>query len=186
MPPVDPIQIILEAKRLVESDRRSEIKLNANGGNSILIVCDPMRETEYISHIFKLLPSDHFSVIDINQCLTDFVAQHKDELSDLYEQLQSATHEIFKVPAAEESMDLFKEIISHIQSALNEEKVPVMINTGALYGTGIHNIHIMENDVVMKAHLPLVILYPATSEPDRILFLGKQPASKYRCMILQY
>lgn len=185
MPLNNPAQIILEAKRLVESDRRSEIRLNANGGNSILIVCDPMKESEYIEHLIELLPIDNFSIIDLNQCLIDFVADHNAELVELYNLLQSATHEIFKAPAGEESPDLFKEIISKIQHALQQNKVPVMINTGALYGTGIHNIHIMENETVMKAALPLIILYPATIEPDRILFLGKHPASKYRCMIIE-
>ena len=181
----NPALIIHEAMRLVESDRRSEIRLNANGGNSILIVCDPIKETEYIAHLEKLLPVDNYSIIDLNQCLTDFVTNHKTKLVELYELLQSATHEIFKAPAGEESPDLFKEIIAHIQQALQQNKVPVLINTGSLYGTGIHNIHIMENDIVMKAALPLIIIYPATIEPDRIMFLGKQPASKYRCMIIQ-
>jgi hypothetical protein len=185
MPLNNPAHIILEAKRLVESDRRSEIRLNANGGNSILIVCDPMKEIEYISHLTVLLPADNFSIIDLNQCLIDFVTIHKPELVELYDFLQSATHEIFKAPAAEESKDLFKEIITQIHKSLQQDKVPVLINTGALYGTGIHNIHIMENEIVMKATLPLLILYPATLEPDRILFLGKHPASKYRCMIIQ-
>jgi len=140
---------------------------------------------EYIHQLVEILPSDSFLLIDINQCLIDFVAKHKKELPELYSMLQSATHEIFKAPAGEESDDLFKEIILQIKNAYNDNKVPVLINTGALYGTGIHNIHIMENEVVMRAALPLIILYPATTEPDRIMFLGKQPASKYRCMIIQ-
>lgn len=181
----NPAQTILEAKRLVESDRRSEIRLNANGGNSILIVCDPMKEVEYTEHLIELLPENNFSIIDVNQCLIDFVTNHKTELDELYNLLQSATHEIFKAPAGEESDDLFKEIINKIHNSFKQDKVPVLVNTGALYGTGIHNIHIMENEIVMKAALPLIILYPATSEPDRILFLGKHPASKYRCMIIQ-
>lgn len=185
MPLNNPAQLILEAKRLVESDRRSEIRLNANGGNSILIVCDPMKEIEYIAHLKELLPEDKFSLIDLNQCLTDFVGTHKVELVELYDMLQSATHEIFKAPSVEESSDLFKDIITKINNVLQNEKVPVLINTGALYGTGIHNIHIMENEIVMKAASPLIILYPATVEPERILFLGKQPSSKYRCMIIQ-
>lgn len=185
MPLNNPAQIILEAKRLVESDRRSEIRLNANGGNSILIVCDPMKETEYIEHLQQLLSTDNFSIIDLNQCLINFVNTHKDQLVELYDLLQSATHEIFKAPAGEESSDLFKEIIAKIQNAVQQDKVPVLFNTGALYGTGIHNIHIMENESVMKAALPLIILYPATIEPERIMFLGKHPASKYRCMIIQ-
>ena len=185
MPLSNPTHFIMEAKRLVESDRRSEIRLNANGGNSILIVCDPMKEPEYIEHLKELFPADSFSIIDLNQCLVDFVTNHKAQLIELYDLLQSATHEIFKAPAGEESNDLFKEIIAEIQNALQQDKVPVLINTGALYGTGIHNIHIMENEIVMNAALPLIILYPATIETDRIMFLGKQPASKYRCMIIQ-
>ena len=185
MPLNNPAQIIHEVKRLVESDRRSEIRLNANGGNSILVVCEPMREVEYITHLQELLPVEGYSIIDLNQCLVDFVSKHQKELVELYDLLQSATHEIFKAPAGEESQDLFKEIIAHIHEALKANKVPVLVNTGSLYGTGIHNIHIMENDIVMKAALPVIILYPATVEPDRIMFLGKHPASKYRCMIIQ-
>ncbi len=150
-----------------------------------MIVCEPLREFEYLEGINKLLNPENFEIIDLNACLVDFVSNHKEELVELYDLLQSATHEIFKAPAGEESKDLFKTIISLIQNALKENKVPVLIHVGALYGTGIHNIHIMENEVVMNASLPLIILYPATVDHDQILFLGKYPASKYRCMIIQ-
>ena len=185
MPLNNPENTIREAMRLVESDRRSEIRLNANGGNSILIVCDPMKENEYITHLRNLFPDVSYTIIDLNKCLIDFVSEHKSELVELFNLLQSATQEIFKAPAGEESQDMFKEIMSQIQNSFNENKVPVLVNTGSLYGSGMHNIHLMENDIVMKAALPLIILYPATIEPDRIMFLGKQSASKYRCMIIQ-
>ena len=42
--------IISQIKRLVESDKRSEIRLNANGGNSILLVCPPEHEYLYIEN----------------------------------------------------------------------------------------------------------------------------------------
>ncbi|MBK7967323.1 MAG: hypothetical protein IPK10_19955 [Bacteroidetes bacterium] len=87
--------------------------------------------------------------------------QAKNQLIEDYNLLQSATHEIFKAPASEESSDLFKEIMANVQLALVDGKVPVLINTGSLYGTGIHNLHIMEHDIVMKASMPLIILYPA-------------------------
>lgn len=177
--------VINEIKRLVDSDRQSEIRLNANGGNSILVMCDPMKELAYIAEFRELLPSGSYEIIDLNQCLIDFVSSHKDQLETDYDSLQSATHEIYKAPANEESGDLFKEILAKVQIALLASKVPVLINTGALYGTGIHNVNIMEHDIVMKATMPLIILYPATIEPDRIMFLGKQSASKYRCMIIQ-
>ncbi|NUQ82569.1 MAG: hypothetical protein HUU10_13225 [Bacteroidetes bacterium] len=185
MPLNNPEQLISEIKRLVESDRRSEVRLNANGGNSILLICEPMKEKEFIDHLGKLLPTEDYSLIDLNDCLIHFVSNQKDELKQLYELLQSATHQIFRAPDREESNDLYRIIMETIRETFRNDKVPVLINTGALFGTGIHNIHIMEHDVVMKAGLPLVILYPATIEPDRILFLGKHPASKYRCMIIQ-
>lgn len=185
MPLTSPVHIIHEAKRLVESDRRSEIRLNGNGGNSILIVCDPMHETEYIAHLAGLLPKENYTIIDLNECLIEFVTNHKSDLIELFSLLQSATHEIFKAPASEESQDLFKEIMAQIEKAFKVDKVPVLINTGSLYGAGIDNIHIMENDIVMKASLPVIILYPATKEADRLMFLGKRPSSKYRCMIVQ-
>lgn len=177
--------IIQEAMRLVESNRRSEIRHGANGGNSILIVCEPMRELEYITQLKELLNDDRYSIIDLNQCLIEFVKQNELELSELYDQLQSTTHEIFKAPPGEVSDDLFKRIINNIEQAFLANTVPVLINTGSLYGTGIHNIHIMENDIVMRGALPLIILYPATVEPERLMFLGKFPASQYRCMIIQ-
>lgn len=177
--------IILEVRRLVESDRRSEIRLNANGGNSILIVCAPMDEMEYITRLAELLPADNYAILDLNNCLIEFVNHHKSSVIELFDLLQSSTHEIFKAPAAEDSEDLFKEITGQIKKAFEEDKVPVLINTGALYGTGIDNINIMENDIVMKASLPVIILYPATKEGDKLMFLGKRPASRYRCMIIE-
>jgi len=129
---------ILEAKRIVESESRSEIKHNANGGNSILIVCDPMLELEYISKLNELLPKAKYDLIDLNECLIQFVSHHQDNLNELFEQLQSATHQIFKAPDGENSQDLFKEIIAKIQKSFTEAKVPVLINTGALYGTCIN------------------------------------------------
>lgn len=184
MPLNDPVLAIQQTMRLVESDRRSEIRLNANGGNSILIVCAPMKEPEYVAKLAELLPSVSYSIIDLNNLLVEFVTDNKVAIVELYEMLQSTTHEIFKAPAGEESDDLFKQIIAQIDLAYKDGKIPVLINSGSLYGTGIHNIHIMENQIVMNSALPLIILYPATIEPDRIMFLGKHPASKYRCMII--
>lgn len=180
----NPAHLIIDAKRLVESDRRSEIRLKANGGNSVLIVCNPLEEKDFIIQMKELLPESNYLFIDLDQCLIDFVSNHKKVLDELYNLLQSSTHEIFKAPPGEESQDLFKEIIATIELAFKQNKIPVLINTGALYGTGIHNIHIMENEMVMHAAFPLIILYPATIESDKIMFLGKHPASKYRCMII--
>ena len=79
---------------------------------------------------------------------------------------------------------MFKFILGKISNSYDNNKIPVLIHSGALYGSGIDNIHLMENELVMKSNLPLIILYPATKEGEKLLFLSKRPASKYRCMIV--
>ena len=54
-----PEHIITQLKRIVQSDKRSEIRLNANGGNSILLVCPPELEYQFIEKLYdsKILES---------------------------------------------------------------------------------------------------------------------------------
>lgn len=180
----NPEQIILETKRIVESDRRSEIRINANGGNSILIVCEPNRELEYVQAIEKLMTNETYSIIDLNALLNEFVESNQAELEENFKLLKSSVNQVFKTPDGEQGSDLFGMIINGIINSLNEGKIPVIIHTGALYGSDIDNIHIMENELVMSASLPLIILYPATKEKEHLMFLSKRPASKYRCMVI--
>jgi hypothetical protein len=184
MPLRNPEQIILETKRIVESDRRSEIRLNANGGNSILVVCEPNREWEFIQAIQKSMTSDSYRIIDLNDLLTRFVESNIETLELKFELLQSSVNQIFKTPDGEQGSDLFGLIIEQIAQSLNDGKIPVVIHTGALYGSDIDNIHIMESELIMRAPLPLIILYPAVKEKDNLMFLGRRPASQYRCMIV--
>ena len=176
--------IINQTKRLVESDKRSEIRLNANGGNSILVVCEPKQEFDFIKTINNLCDSETYSIIDLNSLLFQFVSENKELLADTFELLKGSVHQIFKAPESEEGNDLFKFILNIISNAFLENKIPILIHSGALYGSGIDNIHLMENEIVMNSKLPLIILYPATKEGDKLLFLSKRPASKYRCMIV--
>jgi len=181
----NPENTIIETKRVVESDKRSEIRLNANGGNSILIVCEPIRESEYIAAIRKLMDSGVYAIIDLNEALVEFVDSNKESLDELFELLKGSVHQIFKAPNGEEANDLYKLIIEKIKTAYSNGKIPVLVNTGALYGSGIDNIHVMENEFVMKSSTPLIILYPATKDKDNLLFLSKRHASRYRCMIIE-
>lgn len=180
-----PNNIIVEVKRIVDSSRRSEIRLNANGGNSILVICEPKLEMKFIDSILEQLSDDKFKVIDLNHILCDFVENSKDSISDSFELLKGSPYQVFKTPQGEDTPDLFTKIIETISNSIKENKIPVIINTGSLYGSGIDNINIIENEVIMKSPLPLIILYPATHEGDKLLFLGKRPASKYRCMIVE-
>jgi hypothetical protein len=181
---MSPEHKILDLKRLVESDKRSEIRLNANGGNSILLVCPPSQEHIYASHISSMLDKETYDVIDLNDILINYVRSNTEELGELFELLKGSIHQIFKSPGNEIESDLFTQIIDRIHESFNTNKIPVLLHSGALYGSGIDNIHLMEHEMVMKSKLPLIILYPATEEGDKLMFLDSRPASKYRCMII--
>lgn len=176
---------IEQVKKLVESGDKSDIKHNANGGNSILLVCPPQEEYLYIEASRKILSENVFEMIDVNHLLIEFIGQHKEELLEKFNLLQSSVHQIFKSPPEEEEDDFFNTIIEKIDKTFKAGKVPFLYGVGSLFGTGIDNIQIIEHELVMKAQLPLVILYPATDAGDKLMFLNTRPASKYRCMVIK-
>lgn len=184
MPLQNPENSILNTRRIVESNKHSEIRLNANGGNSILIICEPQYELDFINAINKLMNVDSYMVIDLNDLLLQFIKSNKAELEVSFELLKGSIHQIFKSPIGETTPDFFGFIMSSITNCYQQKKIPVLIHLGTLYGSGIDNIHIMENEIVMKSNIPLIVLYPATNEADKLLFLSQRPASKYRCMII--
>lgn len=181
---MNPEHKILDLKRLVESDKRSEIRLNANGGNSILLVCPPSQEHVYVNQINNMLDEQIYDIIDLNDILIDYVRSNSEEIGELFELLKGSIHQIFKSPGNEIESDLFNQIIARIHQSFESNKIPVLLHSGALYGSGIDNIHLMEHEMVMKSKLPLIVLYPATEEGDKLMFLNSRPASKYRCMII--
>lgn len=179
-----PEQVIAQVKRLVESDKRSEIRLNANGGNSILIVCPPKQELDFINAMNTSFEQTSYQIIDLNKLLIDFVKNNKEMLVESFDLLRGSIHQIFKIPEGEIGNDLFSSIFEVLKDSFDNHKIPVLIHSGALYGTGIDNIHLMENELVMKSKFPIIILYPATQDGDKLLFLSQRSASKYRCMII--
>ena len=180
----NPENIIQTTMRLVESNENLNICLNANGGNSIIVVCEPLMEVDYIQAIKVFMTPDKYEIIELNELLCQFVIENRSDLEERFELLKGSIHQLFRIPDGEEGNDLFGLILQAIVGSLNANKIPVLINCGTLYGSGIDIIHIMENELIMKALLPVIILYPATKEKDKLMFLSKRPASKYRCMIV--
>src|SRR5690606_36937973 len=138
----------------------------------------------FIGKLVELMPQDIYQIIDINSMLISFVEDNKADIDEMFELLRGSVHQIFKAPEGETTPDLFRHLLTAIAKSFDEQKTPVLIHSGALYGSGIDNIHLMENEVVMKSKIPLIILYPATQEGDKLMFLNSRPASKYRCMIV--
>ncbi len=150
----------------------------------MLFMCPPLEEGEYIRLMKQNLDSERYAFIDLNELLVRFVDENEEEIMIKYELLQNSSNQIFKLPPGEEGNDLFQMIIQAIVDVYDQNKIPVLIRVGALNGTDIENIHIMENKVVMQGKNPVIILYPAVKKNDEIMFLGIRPASKYRCMVI--
>ena len=79
----------------------------------------------------------------------------------------------------------FEYLMERIVKVFDEGKSPVIVHTGTLYDLDISNIHIMEDKRVLGARRQLIVFYPATVEGEKIMFLGKVPASRYRCIVIK-
>ncbi len=167
---------------LFQIKNQDRLQLQANGGNSILFSYPPEEESKYLEHALELFGEEAF-FIDVSKLLVDFIAKDGwDAFQSYYESMSSTPHIVFKSDDPE--ADLFDMIIREISKAFAGDKIPILIRIGALYGTGIENLSIMEHPEVMKSAHPLVIFYPSRIKDDALLFLNFKQASKYRCVLV--
>ena len=168
---------------LFQIKNQDRLQLQANGGNSILFSYPPEEESKYLEHAAEMF-KDTAIFIDISKLLVDFIEKDGwDSFQSYYESLSSTPHIIFK--SDDPDPDLFDMIINAISKAIQDDKLPILIRTGVLLGTGIDNVNIMEHPEVMKSRHPLVIFYPSIIKDDTLLFLNFKPASKYRCVLVK-
>ncbi len=152
-----------------------------NGGKSILFVYPPKDEEAYIAKAREVL-TDGFELVDVRASFVRFL---NDVGMDVFEEnYKEFKQEVFFSQNFEEGT-FFAALIAQIKAVFAAGKIPVLLHTGTLYGMNFSNINIMEHPVVMESRVPLVVFYPATIEGEQILFLGKQPASKYRCIVIK-
>ena len=164
-------------------ENQDQLRRQANGGNSILFSYPPDEENLYIEKA-KELYQGKATFIDISKLFVKLVDQDGwDSFKDYYHDFQNTTHVIFR--SADPSFDLFDLIIEEIESVCNNSKIPFLVRTGCLYGTGIENVNIMEHPSVMNLPHPLVIFYPSRLEDGNLYFLNFKPASKYRCTLVK-
>lgn len=167
----------------LSSENRHQIKSKANGGNTILFVFPPADEEKYLDEALILL--ENASFIDLNKLLINYIDQiGLDEFKELYDAYEANRSEVFKKNTFDERVDLLDMIIAEIEKAYHANLIPVLIHTGALYGTGIENVNIMEHPLIMANKIPLVVFYPATHKNGNLYFLNIKPASKYRCNLI--
>jgi len=163
-------------------ENQDQLRRHANGGNSILFSYSPREEHLYIEKAKELYP-DRAAFIDISTLLVRFIDEDGwDSFQEYYNDFKNTPHLVFR--SDDPSPDLFDLILGEIEKACQADRIPFLIRTGCLYGTGIDNVNIMESKAVMKLPHPLVIFYPSKIESDNIYFLNFKLASKYRCTLV--
>jgi len=163
-------------------EHQNQLKRQANGGNSIIFSYPPNEESLYIEKAKELYPNAAF--IDIAALLVKFIDRDGwDVVKDYYNDFKNTPNIVFHSDDPEP--DLFDLILQGIEQASKDGKIPFLIRTGCLFGTGIENVNIMEHKTVMSLPHPLVIFYPSSIEDGNLLFLNFKAASKYRCILVK-
>jgi len=172
----DDLRIILKNKS------KDSIKMDAHGGNSILFVYPPREEKLYLSRIRRDYPDACF--IDIAELFIKYIdIIGYNNFIEIYEDYKTEPEKLFKSESS--SQDLYDLILGEIKRAAEINKMTIIIRTGALFGTGIENISIMEESAVYRMDLPLIIMYPAVIlEENRVKFLSCRLASGYRAITI--
>ena len=162
---------------------QDQLRRKANGGNSILFSYSPDEENLYVEKACELY-SEKAEFIDISKLFVQFIDKDGwESFSQYYKDFSNTPHVVFRSDDPE--VDLFDLIVSAIKQSCENGKIPILIRSGCLYGTGIENVNIMEHRDVMNLKYPLVIFYPAKISDDNIYFLNFKPASKYRCTLVK-
>ena len=179
---------LLEHKQKFEAlkfqiTNQDQLRKQANGGNSILFTYPPNQEQEYLEKAQELY-HQQAEFIDVSKLLVQAIDEDGwDAFEEYYKDFISTPSKLFKSDDPE--TDLFDLIIQAIEQAVANDKIPMLVRSGCLFGTGIENVNIMEHKAVMKLSHPLVIFYPATVTDENVLFLNFKTASDYRCIVLK-
>lgn len=166
----------------LDQNNIDQLKRKANGGNSIVFTCPPVEENRYIEK-FKETDDHNFEIVDVASLLVQFIELDGwQDFKEYYNDFKDTPHLVFH--SGDEETDLMDLILQKISTAESSGKTPVLVRTGALFGTGIENVNIMEHKIVMSLSTPLIILYPSKFENENLYFLNFKSASKYRCKVI--
>lgn len=164
-------------------ENQDQLRRQANGGNSILFSYTPSEEYLYLEKA-KELYHESATFIDLSKLLVKFIdLDGWDSFQHYYTDFKNTPHVVFR--SNDPSVDLFDLILGEIQNTCLNDRIPFLIRTGCLYGTGIDNVNIMESRTVMGLPYPLVIFYPSKIEDENLYFLNFKLASKYRCTLVR-
>lgn len=170
------------------AQEKSQLSIDANGGNSILFVYPNDEDSRYVAEAKRRFHNTAIFV-DVAKALTDFQEEIGTELFKEIENEMGTAIYYRQVPeTGEPAADcFFAFLIKRITAATNTGLPVFLVGTSALANKGFSNINIMEYKTIKEAPQPLVYFYPATIEGDKIYFLGdhNHVASKYRCRVIR-
>jgi len=167
-------------KTALHIDNRTRLKRDANGGNTVLFAFPPYEEQLYINKAEELYPDACF--INISRLFVEYIdTVGWNDFEEFYRAYETTPDQVFK---NDNEINLFASVINEILLADSNNRIPFIIRTGALHGTGIVNQHIMDDSRILSMKQPVVFFYPAKIEKKELLFLNFKPASKYRCILI--
>lgn len=170
-----------ELREVLKTDI-AHITGKANGGRSILFVYPPEDDDAYIAYAKENFNSDEYSFIDLRALFTEFVTEQG--IEQFREDYEEFGKEVFISNNFLED-SFFYYVINAIQDVFDHLKIPILIHTGTIFGMEFYNINIMEHKTVLESQIPLIVFYPATIRNGQIMFLNRQSADNYRCIIIK-
>ena len=166
----------------VLSQDLTQLRLDANGGNSILFVYPNDEDSLYISEAKRRFNGKAIFV-DVAKALTDY--QEEIGIETFKELEEELGVEVYYRNGATDTF--FEYLVNRIALAASQQLPVFLVATSAIANKGFSNINIMEHPTVKSAKQPLVYFYPSVQEGDKIYFLGDKNhvASKYRCRVIK-
>ena len=118
----------------LEVENRNQLRREANGGNSILFTYPPDEEKLYIKKATEVLTNEEFKFIDVSSLLVKFIdLDGWDDFKEYYKDFSVTPHLVFN--SDDTAKDLMDLIMEEIVAAEHSDLIPVLVRTGALYGT---------------------------------------------------
>lgn len=168
-------------------DESTQLRLEANGGNSILFVYPNEEDSLYVAEAKRRF-RDTAIFVDVAQVLTAFQEEKGIErFNKIAKRMGNAVY-YRQLPDGNVAEDcFFAYLVKVLETATQNGKPVFLVGTSAIANKGFTNINIMEHKAIKGASQPLVYFYPSTVEGDKIYFLGDHDhvASEYRCRVIK-
>src|SRR6056297_1274153 len=118
---------------------------DAQGVNALIVVYPPQEEEDYLNRAKEEFNSEY--IIDISELFIKYIDNYGgiENFKKIYKSYRSTSVFLNEDNNNKDFLDL---ILDEISKAVKEDKTPVIIRSGILYGTDIRNKNILESDVV--------------------------------------